>query len=100
MLQKGAAMFAKGGIPAAGPRKTGAAPDDPLDDEVQRQAREAVQGFIARVAEEEDFDAPPLEPSDLDAEDVDDEALHEETLARLGALSTGRNTAPEDEGSD
>jgi len=85
-------MLAKGAIPAAGATRFEAKADDDFADEVERQARQAVQGFISRVAEEEDFDAPPLEPVDLDAEPVEDEledeALNEETLARLGAFAS------------
>ena len=92
LLQKGAEMLAKGAIPAAGATRFEAKADDDFADEVERQARQAVQGFISRVAEEEDFDAPPLEPVDLDAEPVEDEledeALNEETLARLGAFAS------------
>jgi CheY-like chemotaxis protein len=86
LLQKGAALFAKGGRPGAPAAKANG--DD--EDEVQRQAREAVQGFIARVAQEEDFEAGELEPDDVDPEADEDEEPEdrEEMLARLGSIAS------------
>ena len=86
LLQKGAAMFAKGGRPVAPAAKS----NGDEEDEVQRQAREAVQGFIARVAQEEDFEAGELEPDDVDPEADEDEEPEdrEEMLARLGSIAS------------
>jgi len=88
LLQKGAAMFAKGAHPIGKSPSAEAKPGG-VEDEVERQAREAVQGFIARVAQEEDFEAGELEPEDLDPEAEEDEEPEdrETTLARLGAIA-------------
>ncbi len=92
MLQKGAAMFGKGGAKAVKPPSTPLKPIGDTNDEVERQAREAVQGFIARVAREEDFDPAALEEDEPAEQALEDEPVNdpEEMLARLGAFASKR----------
>jgi CheY-like chemotaxis protein len=89
MLQKGAAMFADGGASVGGRSKAEPKPNGGFNDEVERQARDAVEGFIARVAREEDFETTALEAEELDPEPDEDQALNtqQEMLARLGAVA-------------
>jgi CheY-like chemotaxis protein len=94
MLQRGAAMFGKGVASAGDPSKAKAKPNGDFD-EVERQAREAVEGFIARVAQEEGFETGELETDDLDteADEGEEPDNQEEMSARLGAV-TARTREP------